>query len=353
MLTILSSQVAVIPNVPSGSGIYAPQDLQRGVKTRRLFGLISGSVVVAGGGAGNVQTEAYPNLISRFRLLEGGNPLFDLSGPMLAYLSNRGSKQALVGTGLPTAGSALAAGTYAIQFPFQISFATPQKDAAGDPSETILVDSVPGNVRTQVEVTWAVNTSNILGNANPTSVNVSGLTAQFTQEFDTAAGTAPYFLPRIFRGVSPQITGTQLNFQVPIYPNGANRVQHVTFRSLTDGFTTGSPAGGALGGILNGLVTFRGDRTKYVDQAQYQYVLNRLAEYFEQANSTGGEPSSAYLDFWFRSDGKLSEMYIGGQDQNPRLLADVTNPGTVSNLEWYTEELESLQGVTTPLIAGM
>lgn len=353
MLTILTSQVSVIPAVTSGSGKFTPQDLQRGVKTRRLYGRIFGNVVVATGGAGNVQTEAYPNITQQFRLLEGGNPLYDLSGPFQAYLTNRGAAQPRVGTGLPAAGSALAAGTYPIDYPINLQFASNPRYAAGDPSESSLVDTMKGNVRTQVEQTWAPNTINVLGTANPGNVNFAGLALQITQEFDVAAGTAPYFLPRVFRGVSAQIVGTQQNFEVRYLPQGANRVAHVTFRSVTDGLTTGSLAGGALGGILNGLISHKGDRTKYIDQAQYQYGLDRLAFFFNNANSVGGEPTSAYLDLYLRSDGKLSEMYIGGQDQNPRLLADVTNPGTLSELEWYTEEMESLNGVTTPLIANM
>lgn len=340
MHTFIRQPLTIINN-PGPTGGKAPvQDMLRGVKTHSLYARLFGSVVVASGGAGNVRDEAYANIIQLFRVLEGGTPLVDITGPVWSYLTKKFSRQVtanVAGTGLPSTGSALAAGTYPIEVDFRLDFA--EIFSAGDPAETCLID-VQQAVKTQVEVTWASNAVNVLGTANPTNVNLTGLSIQFVQKYDSLAGALPYFVPRIFRGPSSgQISGAQTDFPTLFYPQGSNRIQSVLLRSVTDGFTND--------GVLTNTVTFRGDRTKYWDRVQFQEVQDEYARYF---NNPTTRP--AYLDFWLKENGKLSEMFIGGQDQNPRILADVTNPGSISLFEWYTFELESVDGVTAPLVGA-
>jgi hypothetical protein len=337
MLTLIRSPLAVV-NYAAGKAPLV--DLLRGVKTHRLAMHLQGNVVVASGGAGNVTAEAYQNIFSEIRMLEGGNPNFDLSGPMLGYLTNRNRRQAAIWSGLPSAGSALAAGTYAIAADFTIDFANPT-NAAGDPSETVLMD-VLANVKTQLEVTWNINGTGI-GTATPTAVTLSGLTVQATQLYDASQGTAPYFLPRVFRGTSSgSFSSAQSKFPVNIYPQGTNRVQGVIFRGVTAGLTDSTVW------QMTGTFNFRGDRTKYYDSVQFYEAFDEFGQQFFQPAEAS---PSGYLDLNFRKYGKVSECYIGGQDQNPRLEADVTSSGT-STIEWYTLELETVSGVTAPLPSG-
>lgn len=338
MHTFIRQPLTIIQN-PGVLGGKAPvQDMLRSVKTHSLYARLFGNVVVATGGAGNVRDEAYANIVSQFRVLEGGNPLIDITGPVWSYLTKKYSRQItanVAGTGLPSTGSALAAGTYPIEVDFRLDFA--KIFSAGDPAETCLID-VQKEVKTQVEITWASQSNNVIGTANPANVNLSGLSIQFVQKYDSAAGTLPYFVPRIYRGPSSgQISGTSTDYPTLFYPQGSNRIEAVLFRSLTDGFTND--------GVLTNTVTFRGDRTKYWDKVQFQEVLDEYARFFDNPSTRPG-----YLDFHLRENGKLSEMFIGGQDQNPRILADVTNPGGTSTFEWYTFELESVDGTTKALV---
>jgi len=340
MHTFIRQPLTIIQNPGIGGGKAPVQDMLRGVKTHSLYARLFGNVVVATGGAGNVRDESYANIISEFRVLEGGTPIVDVTGPVWSYITKKFSRQItanVAGTGLPATGSALAAATYPIEVDFRLDFA--EIFSAGDPAETCLIDTQVA-VKTQVEVTWAATTANVIGTANPTNVNLTGLSIQFVQKYDSAAGALPYFVPRIFRGPSSgQISGTSTDYPTLFYPQGSNRIQSVLLRSVTDGFTND--------GVLTNTVTLRGDRTKYWDKVQFQEVLDEFGRYFDNPTTRAG-----YLDFWLRENGKLSEMFIAGQDQNPRILADVTNPGTTSVFEWYTFELESVDGVTAPLVGA-
>lgn len=335
MLTLISQPLSLITYTP---GKQLPVDMLRGVKTHRLYLRLQGTIVVASGGAGNVQPEPYANLISEVRILEGGIPRVDMPGTILQYLTARNQRQFIAGSGLPSVGSALAAGTYTVSADFAIDFANVW--AAGDPSETAWIDVI-ANTRTQLEITWPT-TGALIGTANPGNVDFSGLSIQAVQFYDTAAGQAPYFAPRLYRGTSGTIAGAVSKFPTFVFPQGSNRVAGIIFHPVTAEFTdptvitSGSP----------GLLTLQGDRTQYKQQVQYQHVLNELARFFNEP-----VPSAGYLEFYLRQYGKLSEMYVGGQDQNLRLLADVDS-GSTSVIEWYTLENEIVDGVTAPIPAG-
>lgn len=322
--------------VPFASGKAPLVDMLRGVKTHKVCIHIQGNLVVSTAAAGNVGPEAYANIFTQVRILEGGTPRIDISGPVLGYLTNRNRRQAASLTGLPAAGSSLAVGTYPIAADFAIDMAQ-FTNAAGDPTETAFMDALP-NVRTQLEITWS--TTNVgIGTANLTNISLAGLTVQPTQVYDASAGQAPYFLPRIYRGVSNNFTAATTKFPIFIYPQGVNRVQAVIFRGVTASVTDGTVWNVTLPGTFN----FRGDRTKYWDSVEEYEAFDEFGQNFWQPAQ-----SFNYLELNFRRYGKLSECYVGGQDQNPRLEADVTS-GSTSAIEWYTLELETVQGVTAPL----
>jgi hypothetical protein len=333
MLTMIRTPMAI---VPFASGKAPLIDLLRGVKTHKVTLHIQGNLVVSTAPAGNVGPEAYANIMSQIRILEGGTPRIDMSGPVLGYLTNRNRRQVASFTGLPASGASLAVATYPIAADFAIDMCA-FTNAAGDPTETAFMDALP-NVRTQLEVTWS--TTNVgIGTASLGNISLAGLTIQPTQLYDASAGQAPYFLPRMYRGVSNNFTSATTKFPIFIYPQGVNRVQAVIFRGVTANVTDGTVWNVALPGTFN----FRGDRTKYWDSVEEYEAFDEFGQNFWQPIQ-----SFNYLELNFRRYGKLSECYVGGQDQNPRLEADVTS-GSTSAIEWYTLELETVQGVTAPL----
>jgi hypothetical protein len=333
MLTMIRTPM---PVVPFALGKAPLVDMLRGVKTHKLSLHIQGNLVVSTAAAGNVGPEAYANIFNQIRILEGGNARFDMSGPMLGYLTNRNRRQAASFTGLPASGAALAVASYPIAADFAIDFAA-FTNAAGDPTETAFMDALP-NVRTQLEITWSTTNFGI-GTANFGNISLAALTCQPTQIYDASAGQTPYFLPRMYRGVSNNFSAATTKFPIFVFPQGVNRVQAFIFRGVTASITDPTVWNVTAPGSFN----FRGDRTKYWDSVE-------LYEGFDEIGQNFFSPvqSFNYLDLNFRRYGKLSECYIGGQDQNPRLEADVTS-GSTSAIEWYSLELETVSGVTSPL----
>jgi hypothetical protein len=335
MLTILRQPLA---SVPFAAGKAPLVDMLRGVKTHAIYLRVRGTLVVSTAAAGNVAPEAYANILPQVRILEGGNPRIDVSGPLLNYLTNRNSRQAPTQSGLPAVGASLAVGSYTISADFRIDFA--DIFAAGDPAETAFVDVLP-NVRTQLEVTWSTTNTGI-GTANLSNISLSGLTVQPVQIYDASPGQAPLYIPRIYRGSSGAITAATTKFPVPVFPQGTNRVSGLIFRPVTSSVTDAT-----VWNTPSGTFNFRGDRSKYWDSVEFQEAYNEYLQAREQPVAS----SLTYLDLNFRRFGKLSECYVGGQDQNPRLEADVTSSSS-SVIEWYSLELEIVGGVTGKLPSG-
>jgi hypothetical protein len=333
MLTLIRTPM---PVVPYAAGKAPLVDLLRGVKTHKVSLHIQGNLVVSTAAAGNVGTDPYSNIFAQIRILEGGNARIDLSGPMLGYLTNRNRRQAASWTGLPASGASLAVATYPIAADFAIDMAQ-FTNAAGDPTETCFMDALP-NVRTQLEITWTTTNFGI-GTANYANISITGLTIQPTQLYDASAGQAPYFLPRVYRGVSNNFSAATTKFPIYVFPQGVNRVQAFIFRGVTASITDPTVWNVTAPGSFN----FRGDRTKYWDSVEEYEIFDEFGQNFWSPIQ-----SFNFLDLNFRRYGKLSECYIGGQDQNPRLEADVTS-GSTSAIEWYSLELETVAGVTSPL----
>ena len=305
-------------------------EIRRGVKTHRLGFEVALSVTIAGSSGGTVNSEGLLRCIESIRLLENGSPTVDISGRMLGFLTGRAQRQAASIGAL----SAATAATYTIAASLVLDFASV---FSAVPSESAYVER-DARFPTQIEVTFASDIQGAL--ISGTGLTVNSLTITPWQEFDPNSTKMPFFLPRIKRASSAAITATVTRFPILLYPEGENRVEAHIFHGLVDGVTNAN--------IFNGNVTYRGDKTRYIDALPYLALLNaqRIERNFPAA-------SAAYMEINNRRYGQLSEAYYAGQDNNLRLEADVTLPsGSAATFDVYSLELEPIPGYTSALPQG-
>jgi hypothetical protein len=280
-------------------------ELIRGVKTHRLGIGLRAQVTIAGGLGGSVRAEGVERLVPRLKLIENGETTVELTGRLLSYLTARAQKQAAAISQLSSAAN----GTYQLSADWVIDFAHVW---GADPSETAYVER-DSRFPTLLEIEFAANPQAEL-------ITGSGLTLDFLrvipfQMYDPLSTVMPFYLPRYKLITSDAVTGTQVDFPIFLYPEAGARVEAVVLHALTDGASNPS--------VLNGNVTLRGDKFRYVDRVDRLSMLNETRTYFSFP-----VPSLSYFEFNSRFYGKLSEMFITGQDDNFRAEVDCTNPGT-------------------------
>jgi hypothetical protein len=304
-------------------------EMIRGVKTHKIALRVDGSATIAGGAGGAVVAEGVQNLLSRVKLIENGETTVEVTGRLLAYLTGRGQKQAANITQL----SAAAAATYAISADLIIDFA---HIWGADPSETCYVER-DSRFPTLIEIEFASDPEAVL--ITGTGLTLDSLTVVPTQQYDPVSSVMPFFLPRMKLITSDAVTGTQVDFPVFLYPEAGARIESVILHALTDQLTNAS--------VLNGNVTLRGDKFRYVDRVSRFTILNELRQAYAFP-----APSAGYLEFLSRFYGKLSEMFITGQDDNFRAEVDCTNPGTSTVFNALMLEKLPIPGYTRALPPG-
>jgi hypothetical protein len=99
--------------------------------------------------------------------------------------------------------------------------------------------------------------------------------------------------------------------------------------------------------VLNGQITLRGDRDRYIDTIDALTILNET-----RRERPGVVARLGNLWINLRKYGKLSEMWVSGQDQNLRLEVAATNPGTNARIDVFLGELEPVPGFTRDLPPG-
>lgn len=311
------------------SGAAQPVDLLRGVKTHALLFGLDFNVTITGSSGGSVMPEGTQNLISRIRLIENGVPRVDIDGSILAFVTSLAQMQAANVGKL----AAATAGTSSVHADFVLEFASV---FGGNPTEIAFIER-DSRFPTQVEITFAADPNATL--ISGTGLVLNSATVSITQVYDPKSTTPPFFLPRITRAPGGAITGTQTAFPLFLYPESGNRLAGTILHSVVDGATSDS--------VLNGNVTFRGDTTRYIDTIPALTLLNE-----ERRQRPSIVPRLGYLwlnDRWY---GKLSEMWVSGQDQNLRYELGVTNPGTNAKIDVFMFQMEPVPGYTRQLPAG-
>lgn len=330
MLQILDKTLETI-NRQAGGGLSKPVDLLVGMKTHALFVEVEAVVDISGGTTSGTPTaEGLSRLIDQVRIRENGETTVDLDGRLLQYLTDRGLASAATFDSLATGDVQ----TTTLRGNYVLSFAS---IFGADPSETAYI-ARNSRFPLQFDVNFTSDVAGALIAGGDRVVAVTSMTVRVTQQYDPISTKAPFFVPRIQRIGSNAFVGAVNNFPVLIYPEGGHRVQGVVAHGLSDGVTAA---------MLTGDVSFRGDSQRYVDEVPFRTVLNELRRYFP-----GLTPQAGYLDLNFRRYGKLSECFLAGQDQNPRLVLDVNGGGTVNTFEVATLELAVLDGITRPLPPG-
>lgn len=326
------SQIAPI-SLTAGTSKGNLVDLIRGVKTHHLMFELAVGVTIAGGAGGAVVPRGIFNLLQRLRLLENGNPQFDLIGEILDYLTSRDQETRAFVVDIASAAAA--------SYTTTAQWILPMAEIMGaDPAETAYVDR-DSRFPTQIETTWVTTGDNgvlITGTGSTiTSINV-----KVSQMYDPVTDVMPFFLPRIEQVQSNPFTTTKTNFEFDLNPRPGYRLESIILRSVTDGVTNDA--------VLNGNVTLRGDKVRYVDTLPANTFLNTNRRFLKP----GIAPFArlGMLEFLLRHYGKLSEQYVVGQDSNLRFIVDVTNPGGSSHLEAYMIQRETVPKFTRALPAG-
>jgi hypothetical protein len=328
MRNILYSRLDDISR-PAAGGLAAPVELLRGVKTHALLVRATLQVTISGGAGGSVKEEGISKLIEAFRLTENGKPVIDLTGRMLGYITSKHSRQtANIGVL-----SATAAATYTVRADYVLPFA----DIYGaDPGETCFVER-DSRFPTKLQVQFAADAQGALITGTGLVVDSFGL--EIVQMYDPNSKTMPFFLPRIRKTSSNNITGSPTGFRTMVLPESANRVADVVAHAISDGVTVDT--------MFTGNVTFRGDKIRLIDNVNFRTVLNEFRRFYNAPTVRAG-----YLPILSRFYGKLSECIIASQDDNWRLEADMTGPGTTNTLDVFTFELEAVPGYTRDLPAS-
>lgn len=315
--------------VPGSTGAVQPIEMIRGVKTHALLIALDASVTITGSSGGTVNTEGTQNIISRLRLLENGTPRIDIDGAVLAFLTGLAQYQ---GANIGKLAAATAA-TYTVHADFVIEFASV---FGGNPSEIAYLER-DSRFPTQVEITFASDVQGAL--ISGTGLAVNSVTVAVTQLYDVLSTTPPFFLPRIKRAPGGAITGSPAAFPLFLYPESGNRLAGTILHSVVDGATNDA--------VLTGPVTMRGDRDRYIDGIDRLTLLNET-----RRQRPGVVPRLGYLWLNDRYYGKLSEMWISGQDQNLRVEVAATNPGTNAKIDVFLLEMEPVVGYTRDLPGG-
>lgn len=282
-----------------------------GVKTRNYKIKVVCNVTITGGSGGSWITNGIDTLITLFRILENNQPTHTLNGTVLAYLTNR---QQLLPIQRVIPG-AITAATYNVEAYYQIAFA--ERNAA-DPSETSYVDLNAANL-TQHE--WTVTTlassvtDGILITGTGSVLNSVSITA--VQTYDPVTQVMPYFLPRIEQFSSnPISSSTSAGQGYNFYLNLASGIRAESI--LLQAYANGVPVTTALVGSI----TVRGDKYLYYTNIGTDQLLQEQYDI-----SPAITPALSLIEIPFRKDGKLSEMFISGQDTNFRIVADITVSG--------------------------
>lgn len=304
-------------------------EIIRGVKTHALLFNLAAQVTITGGAGGTVNAEGVQRLIDRVKIIENGQTTIEVTGRQLGYLTGRAQRQAAQITQL----SATAAATYQLSADFVLDFASIY---GADPSETCYVER-DSRFPTVIEITFATSPQTQL--ISGTGLVLDSLTIKPTQMYDPVSEVMPFFLPRIKLVSSGSITGTITGFPVYLYPEAGARVESVILHTLTDNVTTAT--------VLNGNVSLRGDKFRYVDQVSRLTMLNESRRFLNFP-----AVSMAYFEFFSRFYGKLSEMFVSGQDDNFRAEVDVTNGGTASTIDAYLLQKLPIPGYTRALPPG-
>lgn len=304
-------------------------EIIRGVKTHKLAFRMDGAATIVGAGGGAVRAEGAQSMISRVKLIENGETTVEVTGRLLAYLTGRGQKQAANITQISGAG----AGAVTFSADFILDFA---HIWGADPSETCYVER-DSRFPTLIEFEFATDPNATL--ITGTGLTLDSLTVVPTQMYDPVSTVMPFFIPRYKLVTSDAVTGTQVDFPVFLYPEAGARVESVIMHALTDQLTNAS--------VLNGNVTLRGDKFRYVDRVNRFTILNELRQAYSAPT-----PSLGYFEFLSRFYGKLSEMFITGQDDNFRAEVDCTNPGTSTIFNTLLLEKLPIPGYTRALPQG-
>lgn len=311
------------------AGVAQPVDLIRGVKTHALLITLDANVTITGASGGTVNAEGTQQLLTRVRLLENGVPRVDIDGFLLTFLTSVAQQQAANVQQL----SSTAAATYALHADFVIEFASVW---GGNPTEIAFIER-DSRFPTQIEYTFATAPQTTL--ISGTGLVLNSCQIATTQVYDPISTTPPFYLPRITRAPGGAVVGTQPAFPLFLYPEAGNRLAGTILHSITDALTNDN--------VLNGQITFRGDTIRYIDGVDRLTLLNET-----RRQRPGVVPRLGYLwlnDRWY---GKLSEMWVSGQDQNLRYQVAATNPGTASRIDVFLLQLEPVPGYTRDLPPG-
>jgi hypothetical protein len=323
-------QFKTLQTVSYVQGTAAPIEMLRGVKTHRLNFRVTADITIVGAGGGAVQTEGIQRLLQRVRVLENGQPIADLSGRQLAYITSRSQYQAANVGALAGAGAQV---NTIIRADLTLPFADPW---GGDPSETCFIER-DSRFPVTVEFTFAADANAAL--ITGTGLTLNSLTVVTVQAYDPNSKVMPFFIPRYRRISSQSFTGAINQFPIFLYPEAGHRVSAVIAVALSDGSSVAT--------MVTGNVTLRGDRVRYVDTVDFRTVLDEIRK-----RSTAIVPSAAYLDLDSRAYGKLSEMFISSQDDNFRLEVDGTGPGASNFFDVLMCEMAAIPGFTRDLPVG-
>jgi len=315
---------------PSGGGRSAPLELLRGVKTHALLFGLDLDVTITGASGGSVNAEGVQRLIDLIQLRENGVVRAEVTGRVLAYLTSRAQKQV---ANIGALANANAQTNTLLHADFTLDWANIY---AADPAETAYVE-LDARFPTTVEVQWKADAQGAL--ISGTGLTLNSATLTMTQMFDPNSKLMPFFLPRIRRTTSKAISGVQSAFSIPILPDRQNRVESLLMHSIVDDVSSTS--------ILTGNITLRGDRERYIDTVDRRTILNEQRRFFDVP-----VPALSYVELWQRTYGKLSEMFVGNQDENFRIEAGVTGSGTTATIDVYSFEKEAVPGYTRDLPAG-
>lgn len=315
---------------PAAGGKSAPLELLRGVKTHALLFGLDLDITITGGAGGTVNAEGTQRLIDLIQLRENGVVRAEVTGRVLAYITGRALHQA---ANIPVLAGAGAQANTLIHADFIIDWASIY---AADPAETAYVE-LDARFPTTVEVVWKTDAQAALISGSGLVLNSATLT--MVQMFDPNSKLMPFFLPRIRRTTSKAIVGVQGAFSIPLLPDRQNRVESLLLHSIVDDVSSTS--------LLSGQVTLRGDRERYIDSVDRRTLLNEQRRFFEQP-----PVAMSYVELYQRTYGKLSEMFIGNQDENFRIEAAVTGSGTTATIDVYSFEKEAVPGYTRELPAG-
>lgn len=312
------------------AGTAAPIEILRGVKTHRINLRLTADITIVGAGGGAVQPEGMQRLLTRVRVLENGQPIADLSGLQLAYITSRSQYQA---ANIGALANANAQANTIIRADLTIPFANPW---GGDPSETCYIER---DSRFPVTVEFTFTNDPQLALITGTGLTLNSLSVASVQVYDPNSKVMPFFIPRYRRISSNGFTGVVNQFPIFLYPETGHRVAAVVAVGLRDGASSAT--------LVTGNVTLRGDRVRYVDTTDFRTVLDEIRK-----RSTAIVPSAAYLDLDARAYGKLSEMYLTSQDDNFRLELDVTGGGASNFFDVLMCEMAAIPGFTRDLPVG-